>query len=99
MHTDLEKHLDALHDDALIRALTLERGNYEEPFLRAAALEAERRDINIYAYIDRVETAIDDGEPQSQLIATALELLAVEWPVWQLRTFRHYFDHAIAVQR
>ncbi|MGY8825454.1 MAG: hypothetical protein ACKVJG_16200 [Candidatus Latescibacterota bacterium] len=99
MHTDLEKHLDALHDDALMRALTLERGNYEEPFLQAAALEAERRDLNIYAYIDRVETAIDDSEPQSQLIATALELLAVEWPVWQLRTFRHYFDHAIAVQR
>ena len=99
MQTDLAKHLDALHDEALVRALTLERGDYEEVFLQAAALEAQRRALDISAHIDRVETATDDGAPQNRTIAQALSLLEGEWPVWQLRTFRHYFDHAITVQR
>jgi len=99
LQTDVEKHLDGLHDEALISALTLERGNYEAPFLEAAAREAEARNLNIYAFIDRVETAIDDGAPQTTPIAAALALLGREWPVWQLRSFRHFFDHAVAVQR
>lgn len=99
MQSDLAKHLDALHDEALVRALTLERGDYEEVFLQAAALEAQRRALDISAHIDRVETATDDGAPQNRTIAQALSHLEGEWPVWQLRTFRHYFDHAITVQR
>ncbi len=99
MLTDLPRRLDALHDEALVRALTLERGDYEEPFLEAAAAEAERRGLDLYTYIDRVETATNDEIPQMATIAKALALLDDEWPPWQLRTFRHYFNHALTVQR
>ncbi len=95
----LLQQLNALRDEALVRALTIERTDYEEHFLQAAQREAEQRGLDILAFIDEIETAIDAKTPQKSTIKSGLALLASEWPLWQLRTFCHAFDHALSIQR
>lgn len=95
----LLRRLEMLSDNALVRALTLERADYRPPFIVAARAETERRGLDLDRYIDRVSVSMERMPERNCEIAHAVDIVRSAWPIWQLRTFRHCFDHALAVQR
>lgn len=95
----LRLHAQRLDQQALLRALTVERHHYKSPFLSAALREADIRGIDIAGSINRVLLSRENEPSKTVSISDALNILSEEWPLWHLRTIRHCFDHALVIGR
>ena len=89
----------AYHDEDLVRALTLERANYQAPYLASVAAELARRNVDPQAFIDQVEVRYHADAPTTCTIAQALAKASQELPLWHLLAFTHYFGDTLVVQR
>ena len=96
---DLRLRAKHLADLALLRAITIDRSQYEAPFISAARQEADCRDIDVAEYTSQVELTREKGPIETVSIGAALEQLASEWPLWHMRTVRNCFDHALVIGR
>ncbi len=99
MDSDLHAHIQRLEDGALFRALTLDRAQYQPSFLTAARAEAQRRSLDIEGQIERAAFYVESTPETILHIDQILDHLRGEWPQWQIRTIRHCFNHALAIQR
>ena len=96
---DLRLRAKRLADSALLRAITIDRSQYEAPFISAARQEADCRGIDVAEYTSQVELTREKGPIETVSIGAALEQLDSEWPLWHMRTVRHCFDHALVIGR
>ena len=92
-------HFAAWHDEDLVRALTLERANYQDPYLASVAAELARRNVDPQAFIDQVEVRYHADTSATCTIAQALAKASEELPLWHLLAFTRYFGDTLVVQR
>ena len=92
-------HFAAWHDEDLVRALTLERANYQGSYLASVAAELARRNVDPQAFIDQVEVRYHADASATCTIAQALAKASEELPLWHLLAFTRYFGDTLVVQR
>ena len=92
-------HFAAYHDEDLVRALTLERANYQDSYLASVAAELARRNVDPQAFIDQVEVRYHADAPTTCTIAQALAKASEELLLWRLLAFTRYFGDTLVVQR
>ena len=92
-------HFAAWHDEDLVRALTLERANYQDSYLASVAAELARRNVDPQAFIDQVEVRYHADASATCTITQALAKASEELPLWHLLAFTRYFGDTLVVQR
>ena len=96
---DLSDHFAAWHDEDLVRALKLDRDDYEDHYLENVAAELVRRSVDPAVFVDRVEISYNAAEAEACTIAQALEKPAEDFPLWHALSFTRYFGDSLVVQR
>jgi tetratricopeptide (TPR) repeat protein len=85
--------------EELVRALTLDKENYTDRPLQSAARELERRKIDLAQFINQVKVGLNDAEPESCSIDTALAKLKQEISPWEVWRFVNCLQEMIDVQK
>ena len=96
---ELAEHFAAWHDEDLVRALKIQKADYEAQYLASIAAELNRRDVDIAAFVDKVELSINAGETSHCTIAEALAHVNDDFPLWHALSLTHYFASTLVVQR
>ena len=97
--SELAEHFAAWHDEDLIRALKMQRTDYETSYLESIAAELSRRGVDPAAFIDQLKISYNGEEPSSCNTVFALAKLTDDFPLWHALSFTHYFGSTLVVQR
>ena len=93
------EHFAAWHDADLVRALKLDCADYQQAYLDNIAAELDRRGVDPIAFVDQVEVRYNAGEAEPCSIATALDKLVENFPLWHALSFTRHFGATLVVQR
>ncbi len=89
----------ALHDKALVRALTLDKTEYSDPFRVQARRELDKRGLSLSAVVDVVEVRRPESDPVYCNIHQALAVLDEDIPLWDMRIFANCMNESMVLQR
>ncbi len=89
----------AMSDRELVRTLTVDRENFQEPFLVIAESEREKRALSIENFLDNVHLAQNDEEGESCTIDQALAKVHSDIPLWSILTITNCMEDAWVIQR
>ena len=92
------EHFAAWHDTDLVRALKLERADYQQDYLDDMAVELDHRGVDLGAFVDQVEVSYNAGETEQCSIAAALDRLREDFPFWHALSFTRHFGATLVVQ-
>ena len=97
--TELTEHFAAWHDEDLVRALKMQRDDYEDSYLDSISAELDRRQVDIASFINRVQVSYNNEPPLTLSAGAAMEKVDEDFPLWHALAFTHYFGSTLVVQR
>ena len=89
----------AMHDQELVRALTLDKTEYSDEFRIQAMRELAQRGTPLESFLDLVAVQRESGVEERLTLTQALALSRDEVPLWSLRIFRNILDESLVLQR
>jgi tetratricopeptide (TPR) repeat protein len=99
MNQSVIQECASLEDVALVRVLTVEKEQYDTPYLNVALREMENRGLVLADVINDVHMARNDDEGEDVTIAQALEQVDVDGSLWSLLTVGNCIGDAWVIQK
>ncbi len=92
------EHFAAWHDADLVRAVKLERSDYQQSYIDDICAELDERGVDLLAFVNQVEFSHNAGEIKVCSIASALDQLREDLPLWHALAFTRCFGATLVVQ-
>jgi tetratricopeptide (TPR) repeat protein len=99
MSDSASRECASLEDVALIRALTVDKPQYDALYLAAAEAEMANRGLNLAEEINEVQIAHNEGVGETMTIPQAMAWMDMEWVLWSLLTVSNCIGDAWVIQK
>ncbi|MBT3606082.1 MAG: hypothetical protein HOE48_06355 [Candidatus Latescibacteria bacterium] len=99
MSDAIARECAVLEDVALVRVLTVDKEQYDAPYLDVAQKEMGRRGLGLTDVVNEVYIAGQDDEGETVRIARALERVDADWTLWSLLTIENYIGDSWVIQK
>lgn len=90
---------EKMSDEGLVRALTVDKGEYTEAFRNVANDELKKRGNELGAVVNVVQVRIGEGERETVSIDDAIGKLNEDFSLWNTIRYTNYLSERITIQR